>query len=24
VNYAHDVETSRDDIFAEIRCNTCD
>ena len=24
VNYAHDVETARDDIFAEIRCNTCD
>ena len=24
VNYARDVETARDDIFAEIRCNTCD
>jgi len=24
VNYAHAVETARDDIFAEIRCNTCD
>lgn len=24
VNYAHDVETARDDIFAEVRCNTCD
>ncbi len=24
VNYAQDVETAREDIFAEIRCNTCD
>ena len=24
VNYARYVETARDDIFAEIRCNTCD
>ena len=24
VNYAQCVETARDDIFAEIRCNTCD
>jgi len=24
VNYARDAETARDDIFAEIRCNTCD
>ena len=24
VNYAQYVETAREDIFAEIRCNTCD
>ena len=24
VSYAQYVETARDDIFAEIRCNTCD
>jgi len=24
VNYARDVETARDDIFAEIRCKYCD
>jgi len=24
VNYARYAETARDDIFAEIRCNTCD
>jgi hypothetical protein len=24
VNYARDVETARDDIFAEIRCLNCD
>ena len=24
VNYARYVETAREDIFAEIRCNTCD
>jgi hypothetical protein len=24
VNYARYVETARDDIFAEIRCDTCD
>jgi hypothetical protein len=24
VNYARYVETAHDDIFAEIRCNTCD
>jgi hypothetical protein len=24
VNYAICVETAREDIFAEIRCNTCD
>ena len=24
VNYARYVDTARDDIFAEIRCNTCD
>jgi hypothetical protein len=24
VNYALCVETARDDIFAEIRCTTCD
>lgn len=23
VNYAVDVDTARDDIFAEIRCKTC-
>jgi len=24
VNYARYVETAREDIFAEIRCDTCD
>jgi hypothetical protein len=24
VNYARYVETARDDIFAEVRCDTCD
>jgi len=24
VDYAISVETARDDIFAEIRCNRCD
>jgi hypothetical protein len=24
VNYARYVEEAREDIFAEIRCNTCD
>jgi hypothetical protein len=24
VNYARDVETAREDIFAEIRCKYCD